>query len=283
MSMKFAGNVVLDNAREIVTWPSSSGCRKTSSVRRLNSGSSSRNRTPLWEREISPGAGVEPPPTSPASLIVWCGAEGPRRQQRLPRPQPAHGAVDPRRFDRFDGREVGQDRRHPLREHRLAGAGRAEHEDVVGPGGGDDRRPLRHLLPAHVGKIDLVGGEFAEEVAEAGRGRLDGNLAGEEADGLGEAGDGNDLDALDDGGLGGAFGGHEQSAKVLLIGRRHGHRQGALGRPRRAIQRQLADHGVAVEQLGGRLAAAQEDAQGDGQVEGRGVLGHVGGGATSNQ
>ena len=73
ISMKLAGKVVLDSAREIVTVPSSSGCRSTSSVRRLNSGNSSRNRTPLWLREISPGEGVEPPPTRPASLIVWCG------------------------------------------------------------------------------------------------------------------------------------------------------------------------------------------------------------------
>ena len=35
-----------NSAREIVTCPSSSGCLNTSSVLRLNSGSSSRNRTP---------------------------------------------------------------------------------------------------------------------------------------------------------------------------------------------------------------------------------------------
>jgi len=71
MSMKSAGKVVLFRAREIVTTPSSSGWRSTSSVRRLNSGNSSRNKTPLWLSEISPGVGVLPPPTSPASLIVW--------------------------------------------------------------------------------------------------------------------------------------------------------------------------------------------------------------------
>ncbi len=60
-------------AREMVTWPSSSGWRSTSRLRRLNSGSSSRNRTPLCARLISPGVGVLPPPTMPASLIVWCG------------------------------------------------------------------------------------------------------------------------------------------------------------------------------------------------------------------
>ena len=66
-----AGKVVVPRARLIVTLPSSSGCRNTSSVRRLNSGSSSRNNTPLWANEISPGIGMERPPSRPASEIVW--------------------------------------------------------------------------------------------------------------------------------------------------------------------------------------------------------------------
>ena len=56
--MKLAGNVVLFKARAMVTVPSSKGWRRTSSVRRLNSGSSSRNNTPLWAIVISPGVGV---------------------------------------------------------------------------------------------------------------------------------------------------------------------------------------------------------------------------------
>jgi len=73
-SMMFAGNVRLPIARLIVTSPSSSGWRSTSRVRRLNSGNSSRNSTPLWARLISPGVGMLPPPTSPASLSVSNGA-----------------------------------------------------------------------------------------------------------------------------------------------------------------------------------------------------------------
>ncbi len=71
--MKSAGKVVLRKARLIVTRPSSSGWRSTSSVLRLNSGNSSRNKTPLWASEISPGWGVLPPPTRPASLTEWWG------------------------------------------------------------------------------------------------------------------------------------------------------------------------------------------------------------------
>ena len=66
INMNSAGKVVEFRAREMVTTPSSSGCRITSSVRRLNSGNSSRKSTPLWLSEISPGVGVLPPPTTVA-------------------------------------------------------------------------------------------------------------------------------------------------------------------------------------------------------------------------
>ena len=39
----------------------------------LNSGSSSRKRTPPEARDISPGIGIAPPPTSAGADIVWCG------------------------------------------------------------------------------------------------------------------------------------------------------------------------------------------------------------------
>ena len=56
--------------------------------------------------------------------------EGPHRQERLTGLQASHGLSDPRRLDRFAGRQVGQDRRHPLGQHRLAGTGRADHQQV---------------------------------------------------------------------------------------------------------------------------------------------------------
>ncbi len=54
-------------------FPDSSGSRRASSAARGNSGSSSRNRTPWCAREISPGRGGDPPPTSATALAVWCG------------------------------------------------------------------------------------------------------------------------------------------------------------------------------------------------------------------
>jgi hypothetical protein len=55
--------------------PDSSGSRSASSTRRSNSGSSSRNSTPPWASEISPGrGGVSRRRPAPAAEAVWCGA-----------------------------------------------------------------------------------------------------------------------------------------------------------------------------------------------------------------
>lgn len=57
----------------MVTSRSSKGWRITSKTERLNSGSSSKNKTPLWAKEISPGWGYCPPPTKATSEMVWWG------------------------------------------------------------------------------------------------------------------------------------------------------------------------------------------------------------------
>lgn len=69
--------------REMVTWPSSRGCLRTSRAERLNSGSSSMKRTPLWARDISPGPGMLPPPSRPTSLMVWWGERKGRWKPRF--------------------------------------------------------------------------------------------------------------------------------------------------------------------------------------------------------
>ena len=72
------GSRTVPCAREIVTQRSSSGWRRPSIAARENSGSSSRNSTPLWASEISPGRGGLPPPSSAAGVTVWCGARNGR-------------------------------------------------------------------------------------------------------------------------------------------------------------------------------------------------------------
>ena len=84
--MKRAGKERLAWARLMVMCPSSMGPRRVSSTFFLNSGSSSRKSTPFWAREASPGRGMAPPPTIPASLMVWCGA---RKGRSVTRERPA--------------------------------------------------------------------------------------------------------------------------------------------------------------------------------------------------
>ena len=58
----------------MVILPLSKGCRNDSKEARENSGSSSKNSTPLCAKDISPGTGFEPPPAKAAEVAVWCGA-----------------------------------------------------------------------------------------------------------------------------------------------------------------------------------------------------------------
>src|SRR3989304_1046384 len=138
-SMKFAGKVTEPWARLIVTWRSSSGWRRTSSVGWPNSGSSSRKRTPRCERLISPGRGWGPA-ADRARLrdgVVGRAEGAPRDKGRIAR-QEAGDAVDARDHQRLFRRHRGQDGRQGAGEQRLAGAGGADHEQVVAAGG---RRP----------------------------------------------------------------------------------------------------------------------------------------------
>ena len=61
---------------------------------------------------------------------------------------------DHRHFEQLGRRERRQDRRQPRRQHRLAGAGRADHQQVMPAGGGDLERALGALLALDVLEIE---------------------------------------------------------------------------------------------------------------------------------
>ena len=69
-SMNRLGRVREPAALVIVTTPSSRGWRRVSMADLSNSGSSSRNSTPLCAREISPGFGTAPPPVRDTAEAV---------------------------------------------------------------------------------------------------------------------------------------------------------------------------------------------------------------------
>jgi hypothetical protein len=66
----------------------------------------------------------------------------------------------------------------------------------VGAGSSDDERPLGELLTAHVAEIDLVDAELGEKLFQIGGNRLGRQLAGENADRLGQAADAVHFDAF---------------------------------------------------------------------------------------
>ena len=70
VKINLAGKVKLPFTRETVTVPSSKGWRKLSKTSRLNSGNSSKIKTPRCDKVISPGLGTLPPPTKAAAEDV---------------------------------------------------------------------------------------------------------------------------------------------------------------------------------------------------------------------
>ena len=149
------GNVAEPAARLMVTDPRSRGWRRVSSTVRGNSGASSRNSTPRWARHSAPGRICpEPPPTREAMEAEWCGASNVGRVTSGA-PGGSVPAIEWMRADLERGplvqrrEEAGQ----PLGQHRLAGARRAGHQQVVPAGGGHLHRPPSGRLPDDVAEV----------------------------------------------------------------------------------------------------------------------------------
>ena len=66
--------------------------------------------------------------------------------------------MDHRDFQKLARGERRQDRRQPLRQHRLARAGRAAHQKIMAAGCRDLERPLGALLSLDVAQIGLGTG-----------------------------------------------------------------------------------------------------------------------------
>ena len=75
---------------------------------------------------------------------------------------------DHRHFQQFARHQRRQDRRQPRGQHRLAGTGRADHQQIVATGSGHFERPLGGLLPLDVGKVRQVGGRRLQGGLRAG-------------------------------------------------------------------------------------------------------------------
>ena len=81
-------------------------------------------------------------------------AERPLLEQPNAGPQLPGHRMNGRDLDRFLERQRRQDARQPSRQHRLAGAGRTDHQQVVAAGGGHFQRASRERLTVKVGQIE---------------------------------------------------------------------------------------------------------------------------------
>jgi len=79
-----------------------------------------------------------------------------RRNKRSLAVQKSGDAVNLGGFDRFVERHRRNNRRHPFRQHRFAGTGRSNHENVVATRNRDFDCALHVSLAFHVGKIDVA-------------------------------------------------------------------------------------------------------------------------------
>ena len=168
-------------------------------------------------------------------------------------------------------RERRQQARQAGGHHRLAGAGRADEQQVVAPGRGDLQRPLGVLLALHVPQ---VGDPLALGHPPGDRRRQDLGPAEmvHEAD---QRGRGQDAGVPGPGGLSAA--GLRADEPQAEGARRHRRRQGAGRRDDASIEGELPHRRPVGQRVGGHHPHGRHHRQGDGQVVVAAFFGQVGG------
>ena len=166
--------------------------------------------------------------------------------------------------------ERRQDRGQAGRQHRLAGARRADHQEVVAAGRGDLQRPLGAFLAAHLGKVGEDGRIGAQLRLRPGQDLRALEMVGE----LDQRDGRQDLHLrIGPSGFRAARRRADQAAGERVGA--DGGRQHAGDGGDRAVQRQLAEHHVALQLGGWQRAHRRHQGKGDGQVEMRALLGQV--------
>ncbi len=271
-SITSAGKLTERLARAMWTAPNSRGWRSVSSARRLNSGISSRNRTPRCARLSSPGRGWLPPPMSAISRarVMRC-AERARVHQPATEVETAGDGVDGRHRQRFIQRERRQKSRHPPRQHRLARAGRTAEEQVMRPGRGDLEGASARHLAMHVGQVIGRRAGHRGHRCRCGRRRRIGRR--QDLRGLEQGPHRKQAQRLDHRGFSQI--GRGEDHRTGCAPRGHRHRQEATDRRHTAVERQPADDDEPRVLAVGQRARRGEDAQRDREVERRADLAHI--------
>jgi hypothetical protein len=212
--------------------------------------------------------------------VVW-GAEGALSDETGFGVEDAGDGVNFGGLEGFFKGEGREDGREAAGEHGFAGAGRADHEDVVATGGGDFESALGGLLAADVGEVE---GEVLELVEDLGgfdfeSGDVNAAVAGliEEVADLEEGVDGIDVDAIDDGGFAGIGFGDDEVFDAALAGG-YGDGEHAGDGAEGAVEAEFTDEEEVVEVAELECSVGTEDADGHGEVEAGAFFLDVGGG-----
>ncbi len=201
------------------------------------------------------------------------GAEGPPVGERALGEKARHG-VHHRHLEQLRRAQRRQDGRQAGRQHRLAGPRRSAEKEVVAAGCGDLQRALRRLSCPRTSRRSGIAPE-AMRMAGAGA-----ESTCTPAHMIGEL---DERARRDDPHVAGRPGGFRPALvradeAMTTPARRDRRGQHAGHRRDRAVEGELAEHGHAIEAIGGNRADGGHDAECDRQVEVAALLGQVGGG-----
>jgi hypothetical protein len=169
--------------------------------------------------------------------VVRC-AENALRDQRLARRQQAEDRMHLGDLERlFEGLRR-QDRRDAPGQHRLATAGRTDHQDIVPPRRRDLEGALDVPLAAHFGEVDLIATGLADGGLDIDPTGLDSSVLGQKIDNLPQGVDRIDRLSADQRSFLGIVRRQDQAVEIP-VARGHGHRQHTANRLDAAIQREL--------------------------------------------
>ena len=178
--------------------------------------------------------------------------------------------MDHRHLQRRHRREIGQQAGQAGGEHGLAGAGRADQQDVVSTRGGDLQSALGGFHAAHLGQVGR-----ARQLGHAGGvGRGEHLGAAEMVDQAEQVGRRQHLDAAGPGGLAALGGRADQPERARRRGDRR--RQHPGHRVQRAVQREFAEGGEFPDFLAGQHVHGGQHGERDRQVEMAAFLQQVG-------
>lgn len=203
-------------------------------------------------------------------------AEGTLRDEGLARREEADDAVNFGRFERFFQTERRKNSGDSLGQHRFAGAGRADENDIVPAGGRDLQRALHGFLAFDVGEIEFVGIFPSEQRVEVDFGWLDRMSAFDERNGFPKILNRINRQASDHAGFGRVLDRDEQPGFAGGAGL-HGDLQNAFDGANGAVQGEFADKHIFVEIVANHLICRGDDADRDRQIETRAFLANVGG------